>query len=40
MKRNRFAMIEEIKKKLETVAVGDTKKRISKVLRGLETTLA
>ena len=39
IKRKRCVTIEEIKK-IETAAVGDTKKRVSEVFRGLETTLA
>ena len=39
MKRKRFATIEKIKEKVETGAVGDTKKCISGVFRVLEKTL-
>ena len=39
MKGERFVMIEEIKK-IETEAVGDTKKSVSEEFRGLEKTLA
>ena len=40
MKEKRFATIEEFKRKIETGTVGDTKKRFSELLRGLEKTLA
>ena len=40
MKGKRFPTIEEISKKGETEAVGDTKMRVSEVFRRLEKTLA
>ena len=39
MKGKRFATVEEIKEKSKTGTVGDTKKRILEVFRGLEKTL-
>ena len=36
----RFATIEEMKEKSKETLVGDTKKRVSEVFRGLEKTLA
>ena len=40
MKGKRFAMIEEIKEKSPTRAVGNTKNHVSEVFRELEKTLA
>ena len=35
----RFATIDEVERKIETGAIGNTKKHVSEVFRGLEKTL-
>ena len=39
MKGKHFATIEEIKRKIETEAVGENEQRLSEVFRGLEKSL-